>query len=189
VLLAYLAALVSAATAFAASGCGESSKTSSTTNAQKTTTAVVGQVKTIQSSPPPVETRVQTVKMAAGKPLTLAQWTEQSNTICSHLTAKLSTMTVKTISDFARVLPTTAVYEHNEYAELAKLVPPASMAKDWQVLLTLTLQGSTNSAELGKEAQAGKFNINSALVTATTNDDERINHIAKRDGLKACAHV
>jgi hypothetical protein len=188
VLLAYLAVLVLATTALAASGCGGSSITTTTTDASTTaappTTSTATTTAATATAP-----KVAVVTLAAGKPLTRAQWIARGEAICARLNAQLAANTVKSTSEFARVLPLAAADERTEFTALVKLVPPPSDAKAWQRFLTDTEQWAENSSKLAQSETPGQFTLKVPLVTSTKDLHERLAAIAKRAGFKECALV
>ncbi|MGC2374840.1 MAG: hypothetical protein WA484_13285 [Solirubrobacteraceae bacterium] len=121
--------------------------------------------------------------------MTRAQWIAKADAICTRTNAQVATYPVKTTSDFARALPPAAVYEHEEAIALMRLVPPPSKAKDWKAVVTATMQVAVNSAELGREAVAGTFTIDSPLVAATTRANAIMGRITLRDGFTSCAEL
>jgi hypothetical protein len=168
--------LALAATTFAASGCGSSSKESSkpTSNeaAQSTTAAA-------PASP--------SIKLASGKPLTEAQWIVKGDAICARLNAQLAANPVQKTKTFAIVLPQAAAEERAAALAMAKLVPPSSKTADWQAIVAKTQQWAENSATLGRAAQTGTLNLQNPLVQQTTKVRSEAMRIAKRNGFKRCS--
>jgi predicted outer membrane protein len=68
----------------------------------------------------------------SGKPLTRAEWIAAGEAICKRTNAQLGSLHIKSLKDYARVLPQAASYDQAESSELGRLVPPASMASDWK---------------------------------------------------------
>ena len=180
VLHIHLAALALVAVTFAAAGCGGSSKT---------TTATATTASSTTTPDTTTSTSVAVVKLASGRPLTRAQWLARGDAICARLNSQLGANTVKSTKEFARALPVAAAYERAELARLVKLVPPPSMATDWQQFLTSTQQWAENSTKLGESAQGGHFTLTAPLVITTRNLHEHLAGIAKRDGFKECSLV
>jgi hypothetical protein len=184
-LLMYLAALALAATVLAASGCGGSSKSGSTSTSASAPTTTTTTAST--STTPPATTT--TVKVAAGKPLTHAQWIAKGDAICARLNAELAANTVKSTAEFARVLPVAAADEQAELAQLVKLVPPTSKTKDWQEFLTGTQEWAANSYKLAESSQSGSFTLKAPLVATTRKIHETLAHLAQHEGFKECSLV
>ena len=187
-----LTVLAIATTMLAASGCGNSSKTVSTTisgstaattNAAETTSEAKAPVTTPAPSAP---VKVATVQVATGTPLAKAQWIAAGDAICAHLQTELAANPVKGTKTFAVVFPQAAALERVEVSELGKLVPPRSNTKDWQTLLTKSLESAENTATLGRAAQTREIKLDDPLIVTTTKIDGEIHVIAKRDGFKHC---
>src|SRR5580693_5178516 len=99
-------------------GCGGSSKPSpKPTQAAQT-----------QAAPPPTQS-------TTGRPLTREQLIAQADAICYKVNVKLASTVITSQRDLAQQLPVLAATERNAAAALSKLVPPASMAADWKVIL------------------------------------------------------
>jgi hypothetical protein len=180
VLHAHFAALALAATTLAVSGCGGSSKAGSTTTARAATAPAT----TASTTNAPIPTTPVTI--ASGKPLTRAQWIARGDAICARTNMKLKAISVVSTRDYARVLPQAAIYDRIEATELSKLVPPASMARDWmQIVNGYQLFGDYTS-RVAEYAQANNF----APATPLTQMGEKVHKhlaaIAKRDGFKQC---
>lgn len=181
-----LTALLLTMITLVASGCGGSSKAEVTTSASSTTTTTTASTSAVTPTPTP---KVAVVRLASGTPLTRAEWIKKGEAVCAKLNAQLAANTIRTPSDFARVLPQAAAYERAEFNSLVKLAPPASMSKDWQHFLTATEEWAENSLKVANLATPGNFNINTPLAVATKNIHEHLAAIAKRDGFKECALV
>lgn len=181
-LSANLAALALAVATVATTGCGSSAKPANTNSStgSSATTAVTSTTRT--SSP-------QTVKLAAGKPLSRREWIAKGDAICSRLNAWLAANPVKSVREFAQILPQAAAYEREEYNRLIQLVPPASKTKDWLTFLAQTRQWAENSAAIAASAQSGQFTLNTPLATSTRKIHESLAHLAGHDGFKACSLV
>lgn len=173
--------LMLAATAQAA-GCGGSSKAGSTS-----ASGVVAATETTQSTAVP--TRVAAVKIASGKPLSRRSWIAKGEEICGRLNAELASIKIRVMAEIARVLPQATAYERTAIGQLAKLVPPASKAHDWQQFLTESLQFAENSARLVNYARLGDSITRSPLAVQTRELREHLIKIPKRDGFKECARV
>lgn len=187
----FAAALTLAIVVAVVSGCGGSSKTVATTSAVSTTTPT-----TISTTTPTTSSggehpgsAVAEVRPASGTPLTRSAWLATGDAICARLNAQLTADTVKSAHEFAEVLPQTAADERAEFKQLVKLVPPTSMAKDWQEFLTYTHEWSENSAKLGNLALAGHLSLSAPLAITTREVHEHLAQIAKRDGFKECSLV
>lgn len=174
----FAAFAVAASTALAASGCGSSKPASTSSVASPTTTTTV---------PPSVATTP--VTLATGKPLTRAQLISRGDAICASAITKLTATTVRSTPEFARVLPQAAIYLGTEAEGLSRLVPPASMTRDWTRIVNdihFASEYTTKSAQYLKEKlekSAGQLYAKANLLNAQSKA------IAKRDGFKRCSRV
>lgn len=178
----YLVAFALAATTLAAAGCGGSSKAGSTSASAGTTptTTTAAPVSTV-----PVPT--VTVKVASGKPLARARWIVKGDAICARFHAELEAVHVKRAAELPRVLPQVAAYERAEVVQLARLVPPASKASDWQQFLNATLQEAEASAKLVEYARLGDAITRTPLAATMISLHNYRTKIAKRDDFKKCS--
>jgi exosome complex RNA-binding protein Csl4 len=174
---AYLAALALATTALAASGCGgSSSKTAST--AAAASSGITTQASTQTAA-----------KTESGKQLTSAQLIAAGDVICARLNAQLEATHIRANRELAVVLPQAAAHEQAAAAELAGLVPPTTMARDWQLVVTEMRRASEDSVKLGdyvrtKNIRTGK---GTPLVAEINVALQRVGRTARRDGFKQCS--
>jgi hypothetical protein len=169
-----LAALALASTALAVSGCG-SSKTGSTTTAASTTTPTATAITT------------STVSVATGKPLTRAQLIAKGDAICAITNTKRLGATASSKAELVRTLPQLALYNGEESESLSKLVPPASMAHDWTLIVNdLHLYGeyANSAAQYAKENQekTAGHQYEKAIKLI-----EQVMSTGRRDGFKYCS--
>jgi hypothetical protein len=171
-----LIALGLTSTALAVSGCGGSSKTGSTTTvattAQATTAATPAAVKS-------------TVKVATGRPLTRSALIAKGDAICARANKKLGAITVTTQADFVRVLPQIAIYDSTEFSELGKLVPPASLVRDWGRIINASHLFSEYVNQVAINAQATK-QVDALLIHTAEAAQGKMESIARHDGFKEC---
>jgi hypothetical protein len=175
----YLATLALTATALVASGCGGTSKTTTTATALTTATAT-----TTAGSTPGTAT---TVRIASGKPLIRSQWLAYGDAICARAKAKTSALTVSSIPDFARVYPQIAIYNRIEAGELSKLVPPTSAAHDWTQIVGNLEQHAQYVREVARYIQAKQENSAGTPFHLANVAIEQMLATAKRDGFKKCS--
>lgn len=121
--------------------------------------------------------------------MTRAQLIAKADAVCVQLNAQLAANVVNKANSFAVALPQAAAYEHAESVQLAKLVSPSSMAKDWHSFLAETQRWAQDTAKLGAAARAGHFNPGSPLVTLATKTHSNLVSIAKRAGFKQCSEL
>jgi hypothetical protein len=124
-----LAALTLAAVTFATAGCGGSSKTGTDTQTAAATAA------TGSSSSAPAAGTTTLAKLATGRPLTRTALIATADKICARTNAKTHALQTESIAGIARTFPQVALYHRNEAIELAALVPPPSMARDWELIV------------------------------------------------------
>jgi hypothetical protein len=162
-----------------AAGCGGSSKTNSTTTTSVTTTASV----------PTSTSTTASITPATGKPLTSSEWIAKGDSICTRANTKLNATTIKTSQDFARILPQAAVYDHNEAAELSKLVPPTAMTTNWAQIIAGIQKFSEYSAKAGEYAKANNIKATTTTLITANKVQAEFAAAAKRDGFKVCSGV
>jgi hypothetical protein len=170
----YVTALTFAATALlAASGCGGTTKSSSST--QSTLASALA---------------TQSARTPASGPLTRADLIAQADAICYRINAKRASIVLRSKRDVVRGLPQLASYEQVAVTELAKLMPPTSITSDWKVILVNAQAVAEATAKLTTYA-----NTNPHLLLGRpeyiilTKAQGRVIATAKRDGFKDCARA
>lgn len=176
------AALGLAATALAASGCGNSSKTTSSASIPQTTAA---QSTTNAQTAPTSHTKE--IKIKTGPQLTRAALIAKGDAICTRIDAQLEAAKNSTEQDLARDLPLAATADQQEAAELSKLVPPTAIAKDWSEILNDIQAFSVYTAKAAGYAETGKFPEATSLVVAGNAVQKKFTILARRDGFKVCS--
>jgi hypothetical protein len=163
-----------------------------------TTLSVIGcgssdRARTIASTTQATETRStkfasgQEITVSAGKPLQRAIWIRRGDAICGRVNAKLSSTTVKTPQDLARLLPQAAAYDRAEAIELSRLVPPPSMRADWQQVVTGLQKFGEFSAKAAAYIEANNSNGSVPAIATANRIQSQLVSIAKRDGFKVCS--
>jgi hypothetical protein len=129
------------------------------------------------------------------KPLTRSELIARGDAICRRINAKISTITVSSAQDYARLAPPLAAYEQTAVAEMRKLTPPASMANDWKQIVTGAQMLADGTAKLGEYAQTSNPfqahqtpSVHAAFV-ATTEGAKQIVTAAQREGFNDCAQT
>lgn len=125
----------------------------------------------------------------SAKPLTRAQLIAKADTVCRRINKKLSSTTIKSQQDIARIAPKLAEYEQEALADLSKLVPPASMANDWKEIVAGAQTLADNIAKLGEYAKANNLKGARSLIQSSTKIQQQIQATAKRDGFKDCSQT
>jgi hypothetical protein len=119
--------------------------------------------------------------------LTHSQLVAKAEPICAQANSKLnSAMAVTDQIDVPSAAAEAATYEQQVSAELAKLIPPASMSNDWKVIVTSYKTVGNDLAKLGEAAKA-KDKPNPALIIEFTNSQQRRASAATHEGLSECA--
>jgi hypothetical protein len=125
-----------------------------------------------------------------GKSATTTTRTEliaKADAICGRLNARLASSPIKSVADFARIVPRLAAYERAAFAELGRLLPPASMASDWRQIVAGGQTIASYTAKLGEYAKANNLKGAGPLYPASRKVQQKTLAIAKRDGFKDCA--
>jgi hypothetical protein len=125
----------------------------------------------------------------SSKPLTRAELTAKANAICTTVTVKLATKTIKSQQDIARIAPELASFEQSALVGLSKLVPPAELEADWKQFVAGAQTLAENTAKLGEYARAKNLKAARGLILSSQAIQQKMVATAKRDGLKACEQV
>ena len=172
---AQIAALVLAATTLATAGCGGSSKTGST----GASTGPAAASTTAAST---------TTKLAAGKPLTRAELIAKADAICKQFNAQRKLVKFRSTADYVRLLPVMAGYEATVHAKLGNLVPPASIANEWQQIVGGFQQMANASAEVAEDVRTHNYVAARSLLASFQHVVSQTDPVAKRIGFKDCLH-
>jgi hypothetical protein len=163
----HVVALTLVAAALAASGCGGSSKGTATATSASAAS--------------------QTSSAASSKPLTRSELIARGDAICYRLNAKRASLTINRPQDYERLVPPLATYELAAAAEMGRLTPPTSMARDWQQMVSgaRTVAQATGRFHTYAEASTGKIARTIDLVLGKGIDE--LVHAAKHAGFKDCS--
>ncbi len=161
------AVLALAATALAASGCGKSSSAATSNNS-------VGKSSSVASS------------NTSDGTLTKAELIAKADAICATINGLRSTIKLKTKQSYITLLPTLAAAEQNAVGEFRKLVPPASMASDWNQLAADTQTLSTDTARFAQYIKVQNIPATRALGLAAKNIQQHMKAVGARDGFHEC---
>jgi hypothetical protein len=161
---------------FAIIGCGGASSSSSATNSSAAATSA--------ATPAGGST-------ANGAQLSKAQLIAQADAICQRLNTELVATKAKGTGtqDIVRDVPHHVALERSSLAELVKLDPPGSLAKDWQQVLE---QRGKLAAELAQLVKAAKNNDQSSVTSLVLEKEQAhlaLSKSAKRLGFKDCSTV
>jgi ABC-type transport system substrate-binding protein len=178
-LYTYLITLALTTLALAASGCGGSTKTTSSQ-----TGSIAQATSSTQTTSSP-----STAPATATAPLTVAELIAKADPICERANAKRTSITLTTRSSYSRLLPPLVAYERGELAELAKLTPPASLASEWRQILADTKTIIEATAKLGETPPNGRDSSLKAVFVKAGRAERQMLAIAKRIGFKECARL
>jgi uncharacterized protein with von Willebrand factor type A (vWA) domain len=126
---------------------------------------------------------------SSSKPLTRAELTAKANAICKTVSTKISSKTIKTQQDIARVATELASFEQTALTQLSKLVPPAKLENDWKQFVAGAQTLAENTLKLGEYARANNLKAAKSLILSSEAVQKQMVAIAKRDGLKDCQQV
>jgi hypothetical protein len=126
---------------------------------------------------------------SSSKPLTRAELTAKANAICKTVTAKISSKSIKTQQEIARVAGELASFEQTALTSLSKLVPPTELEDDWKRFVAGAQTLAENTAKLGEYAKANNLKGAKGLIVSSEATQKQMVTIAKRDGLTACEQV
>lgn len=123
------------------------------------------------------------------KTLTRGEFVAQTDAICKRLLAQRKAIKIKTQKEFAQALPRVGSYERTAFAKLGRLTPPASLASDWNQLVTSGQALAETTVQLGKylrahNAAAARLKFQSAAALSRA-----MSATAAQDGIKACTHI
>lgn len=128
----------------------------------------------------------------SSKPLTRAELTTKANAICRQVNVKLQAATKKgvgTVQQIAKLAPELAGFEETALVELGKLIPPASLERDWKAFISGAQTLAENTSKLGEYAKANNLKSAKSLIESSTTTQQQMVAIAKRNGLKECEQV
>jgi hypothetical protein len=170
-----LTALALAATVLAASGCGESSKSSSQT-------ATTAQVRSSAQTTP----ATQTQPPSATPPLTTAELIAKADPICALLDARRSANKVRTKQDYIRIFREMSPYEQQTISQLSALTPPTSLASTWSRVIAGYKTINANLTKAGEALTNGQEAAAASLLNKSIKLDEQTAALAKQHGFKDC---
>jgi len=162
-------ALVAAAM-LAAAGCGGSSTAAPSGSAASRTE--------------PTESRTSNDSAARSRLIAKA------DAICRRLNRELAAAPSRLEArQIASSAPRNAALERRALAELGRLRPPASLARDWRQIIAYRRTLAEELAELGRYAKAGDVPAMKALGASKKRVHQKLSELATRDGFKDCSRV
>jgi hypothetical protein len=124
-----------------------------------------------------------------GEAAARAQLIAAADAICGELDRELAASKQKSLAlpEIARFAPLNAALEQRAVADLAKLTPPASLARDWQQIIAYRRMLAEELVKLGRYAKARDRAGIKALVVSKQRVRQSLLAIATRDGFKQCS--
>jgi hypothetical protein len=115
----------------------------------------------------------------------------QADGICQRLNATFAATKPKSQSmqAIARLAPGRAELERQAVAQLGKLMPPPSLAHDWQQIVSHRLTLALELVKLGQKAKANNAVAIAALTKSKQSVHGKLLAIAEHDGFKQCGKV
>jgi hypothetical protein len=107
-------------------------------------------------------------------------------TAANTAVANAGSSTSKVLQTLARVAPPVAADERRAVVRLRAIEAPASLASDWQKLLTGIEQLATDATAIGTDAKAGEYKDVTSLTASGRKLREGLTEIATRDGFTYC---
>ena len=169
-----LAALGVVAITLTIAACGSSSKASGTTGS--------GSGGSTQTS---TGAGSAEAKEPAGN-LTREELIAQANAICARANARFSSAKVTSTQELVQKLKDESAYNETQATELEKLVPPASMTRDWSTIVAGVRTIGANTVRVGEYADTQDANAGGRLLIATRTLRSKLSNIAKRNGITEC---
>jgi hypothetical protein len=171
-----IAVAVLAVSAVAFAGCG-SAKSSSQDSTAETTAATSAASSTSPES------------SANGAALSRAGLIAKADAICTKVRAMLNKNKFKTQDQVARVATRVTAYERAAVIELRKLVPPATLASDWEQIVKGVEILASDAMSIGRYARIHQLETPAghAVLVASGRHGIREAAIARRDGFVNCA--
>lgn len=102
------------------------------------------------------------------------------------MNTEVAAISVRTVSEDARLIPQIAAYYSAEAAALSKLVPPASMAGDDSRIVNGIQLVSEYLSRSAQELQAGHTSTGGQTLQAAVAVQKQPIAVARRDGFKKC---
>jgi hypothetical protein len=133
-----------------------------------------------------------------GPSLTRAQLIARATPICQQTinrateagkTLAAATSPAAELRTLATSAPALAAVQSRAVAQLRKLNPPASLARDWRSLLAGLQQLAEGTARIGADARTEGIRAVEAVAAAGRAPRTRILAIGARDGLGICARA
>ena len=171
----YSVVLATTLTVLAAAGCGSSTKTGQTSTVAATSATT--QQSTVTSSAVPV---------ATGPALSRATFLTRADAICRRTNVKRGNVHITNSRNFVLYMPRLTEYQQAAVADLSKLVPPPSLASDWQAMLSAEQRIAAAYAKATTLVRSGEFGPARAALVAAVGSQSQLSSIGSRDGFHDC---
>jgi hypothetical protein len=157
------------AATLAASGCGKASKAETS---------------------PTTQTAAQSLPAPSTEPSAGPEFISKANTMCRRLAARRASNRARSLAEVARLGSELAAFEQALYTEMAEVAPSVALANDWKRILTGAQTLAADTAKISNYAKANEFKSAAAqkLIAGRHELELQTIAIAKRDGMKDCAH-
>ncbi len=169
----------------ALAGCGGSSKTGSSS-----TSAVNTETSSTSSGSGTATTSTTPVKVASGTPLSKSRLVAGADAICKRLSLELDASNkLRTQQDVIRAVQHRTAIEKAALVELSKLVPPTSLAKDYQKLLSARQTVIEDIKKLGEDVEAKNSSAEGPVYVSSGIVLRQMAATAKHSGFKYCGQL
>jgi hypothetical protein len=115
----------------------------------------------------------------------------KADAICNELNRQLADEHVANTGDheLARITPVSAFLEEQAIRELSALTPPASLANDWQQMMSDRRTLARELKQLGHAAKANDELRVQSLIASKKAAHHKLEVLATSAGLVACARL
>jgi hypothetical protein len=112
-----------------------------------------------------------------------------ADAICRRVNGQLTGASRPQPADISHTAPRNAAIELRAVAELSKLTPPASLARDWTQMLAYRRTLAQELVALARDANAGDIAGMRALGLSKKRVRQKLSQLAARDGFRDCMSV
>jgi hypothetical protein len=128
---------------------------------------------------------------ASGSSLSRSAFIARADAICKRLNAEMAKVKAKSTSlpEITRVAPVHAALEQGAVSELGQLVPPSSIAREWQQIVAYRRTLAAELVKLGKDAKAKDSAGVKALTASKRSVHKQLLAAGAQAGFKDCPQV
>jgi hypothetical protein len=112
-----------------------------------------------------------------------------ADAICRRFNKELTGASRPQASKVARTAPRNAALEQRAVAELSKLTPPASLARDWKQIIAYRRTLAEELVTLARDAKADNVQGMQALAASKKRVHDELTKLAAHDGFTDCSSV